>query len=292
MARAKDLAGIAALAGLGYMLSKKGDETGPSSTAQERGDSALRINAQKNAISGNKPKEDADNTTANAYRSGVMGGATQPSGTTTTNVASVKPRSTVASSDLPPAKLKSVSEPSDKSIKLAPEKRDLEAGMSRGTRTAPAPASTVSSSEEGMKNYKPRRTAPAPASTVSSSEEGMKNYKPRYTPPSATKSAPPAASKPAASKPATSTSSNRVPTSEQAAANRQAAYDKVKAVRSSVGDYVRNFETPAERRSREAKESSGMKRGGAVKKMASGGMTASRRADGIATRGKTRGKMY
>jgi hypothetical protein len=37
-----------------------------------------------------------------------------------------------------------------------------------------------------------------------------------------------------------------------------------------------------------------MKRGGKVKKMASGGMTskASSRADGIASRGKTRGKMY
>jgi len=35
----------------------------------------------------------------------------------------------------------------------------------------------------------------------------------------------------------------------------------------------------------------GMKRGGKVVKMASGGMTASRRADGIAQRGKTRGKM-
>ena len=35
-----------------------------------------------------------------------------------------------------------------------------------------------------------------------------------------------------------------------------------------------------------------MKNGGKVKKMASGGMTASRRADGIASRGKTRCKMY
>ena len=34
------------------------------------------------------------------------------------------------------------------------------------------------------------------------------------------------------------------------------------------------------------------KRGGRVKKMASGGMTASKRADGIATRGKTNCKMY
>jgi len=37
--------------------------------------------------------------------------------------------------------------------------------------------------------------------------------------------------------------------------------------------------------------SAGMKKGGAVKKMASGG-SASSRADGIATKGKTRGKMY
>ncbi len=36
---------------------------------------------------------------------------------------------------------------------------------------------------------------------------------------------------------------------------------------------------------------SAMKRGGKVKKMASGGSTASSRADGIATKGKTRGKI-
>jgi len=53
---------------------------------------------------------------------------------------------------------------------------------------------------------------------------------------------------------------------------------------SSIGNYFKNFETPAERRSRENKES---------KKMASGGSvsSASSRGDGIAQRGKTRGKM-
>jgi len=84
--------------------------------------------------------------------------------------------------------------------------------------------------------------------------------------------------------------SGRVPTPEQASANRQAAMDKVKGFGSGVMDAISNFETPAERRSREAKEASGMKRGGSVKKMASGG-SASKRADGIAQRGKTRGKM-
>ena len=87
--------------------------------------------------------------------------------------------------------------------------------------------------------------------------------------------------------------SGRVPTSEQASANRQAAMEKVKGFGSSVMDSIANFETPAERRSREAKEASGMKRGGSVKKMASGGnvSSASKRADGIAQKGKTRGKM-
>jgi len=87
--------------------------------------------------------------------------------------------------------------------------------------------------------------------------------------------------------------SGRVPTPEQASANRQAAMDKVKSLGSGVMDSIANFETPAERRSREAKEASGMKRGGSVKKMASGGnvSSASKRADGIAQKGKTRGKM-
>ena len=83
----------------------------------------------------------------------------------------------------------------------------------------------------------------------------------------------------------------KVPSSEQAAAYRAAIGDSIKKGLSSVGDYLRNFKTPAERRSEEAKKStSTMKRGGSVKKMASGGM-ASSRADGIAQRGKTRGKM-
>ena len=75
-----------------------------------------------------------------------------------------------------------------------------------------------------------------------------------------------------------------VPTPEQAAANRQAALGKVKAIGSSIGDYFSNFETPAERRSREAKEAKQYKKGGSVS-------SASKRADGIAQRGKTRGKM-
>lgn len=56
--------------------------------------------------------------------------------------------------------------------------------------------------------------------------------------------------------------------------------DKVKAKRAEE-------ETAAKR----APVSSRMKHGGKVKKMAKGGSVASKRADGCATKGKTRGKM-
>ena len=48
----------------------------------------------------------------------------------------------------------------------------------------------------------------------------------------------------------------------------------------------------AEDAAKDAEEASanGMKRGGAVKKMAKGGSTASKRADGCATKGKTKGR--
>ena len=71
-------------------------------------------------------------------------------------------------------------------------------------------------------------------------------------------------------KPVETSNYNRVPTSEEAAANRQAIYDKVKSMGRSVSDYVSNFETPAERSSRERKEK--------TVKMASGGMVNSYKA--------------
>ena len=63
----------------------------------------------------------------------------------------------------------------------------------------------------------------------------------------------------------------------------------------STARYVRGMRLPDRANVKEDQEylGSGMKRGGAVKKMASGGMasSASKRADGIATKGKTRGKI-
>jgi len=61
---------------------------------------------------------------------------------------------------------------------------------------------------------------------------------------------------------------------------------------SGVGDYLNKTFTMEgrEQAKKEGRERYGMKKGGSVKKMASGGMTSSR-ADGIAQRGKTRCKI-
>jgi hypothetical protein len=61
-----------------------------------------------------------------------------------------------------------------------------------------------------------------------------------------------------------------------------------KARREYSGRYEDGTRLPDE----ESYKGDGMKKGGRVKKMASGGMTASKRADGIATKGKTKCKMY
>jgi hypothetical protein len=86
------------------------------------------------------------------------------------------------------------------------------------------------------------------------------------------------------------TSSNRVPTPEEAAANRKAAIDKLASMGKSVSDYVGNFETPAERSSRERKEKMGNAKGGKIKAFAKGGSVSSR-GDGIAKKGFTKGRM-
>ena len=78
----------------------------------------------------------------------------------------------------------------------------------------------------------------------------------------------------------------KVPSSAQAVANIEEAGDKVKSVASGVGDYLsKTFSMEGREQSKkEGKERYGMKKGGSVS-------SASSRGDGIAQRGKTRGKM-
>jgi hypothetical protein len=74
----------------------------------------------------------------------------------------------------------------------------------------------------------------------------------------------------------------------------QKAYNQRAALRRSEEGLNADEAAAAQERIRQASFDGGMKRGGKVKKMASGGMTkasASSRGDGIAMRGKTRGMM-
>ena len=58
------LAGLAALAGAAYMMSKGKDATGPAATAAEKDASEARTKAQRDAVSGNKSAENKLETPA------------------------------------------------------------------------------------------------------------------------------------------------------------------------------------------------------------------------------------
>ena len=296
------LAGLAALAGAAYMMSKDKDKDkeGPAATAAEKDASEARTKAQRDAISGNKSADNKLETPAEtiARSDKSAGSGSSPitqgqSGTTTrgpdTSAVDLNPNRNEPPKpkNEPPKSSKSNVRPTDATKKYPP-------GVMGGT-TQRADAS---------KMYPPGVMGGAKQADTKSSAVKNAVSDAAKTAVKTTTQGPATSAKSAAS-----SGSSRVPTPEQAAANRQAAYDKLKSVGSSVADYVRNFETPAERRAREAKNpppkstprefnedalstGSAMRRGGMVKKMASGGMTASKRADGIASRGKTRCKMY
>lgn len=152
-------------------------------------------------------------------------------------------------------------------------------------RTAAAAAGpTFSSSEEGMVNYAPRRIPGAGdgvGPTFSSTEEGMQNYVPRRVAPTATSSS----------------------TEEGMAAyvpRRPGQAPVASSTAAGMAAYVPRNLAAVEQARLDALRSSGGRRakGGVVKKMASGGMTSSKmskpsgasRGDGIAQRGRTRGK--
>ncbi|MEY4341791.1 MAG: hypothetical protein RL541_1295 [Pseudomonadota bacterium] len=230
------LAGLAALAGAAYMMSKGKDKeagtTDSNPTRAARPDSTeerLKTPAESIAAADKSDKSTSISTKG-------LSGTTTPGPDTSAPKLDTEINKPVKSASTPAPKTSAA----DNTTAAA-----IPSGVMGGARQ---PTSTVSSSEEGMKNYKPRRTPARPANTVSSSEEGMKNYKPRRTPP------------PAPFK------------------GGQPGYDE-------AGRFV-----GGQRGYDEAGRP--MKKGGTVKKMASGGMTASKRADGIASKGKTKCKMY
>lgn len=221
MARARDLAGLAALAGLAYMANRKKDET-------------QNLGTDSGATMG------ATDVDAGSFGYGDAGAAADAA-----SMAEMGPRGSRA--------------------KVNPETGDLyyPEGVStptpaRAAAAAPARARpNLVSREEGMSNYVPRRT---PAVSPDYSNEG------------------------------------RTYQSKGAAAPAQAAAPKTKIIRTVGGKVIRVPDDSVEETKpsmRNPRTGRPYKKGGTVKKMASGGMSsASKRADGIASRGKTKCKMY
>jgi hypothetical protein len=250
MGRNSNLAGLAALGALGYMMSKDKDQA---STDQTPGPGRQSLGAGYDSPGTNTgsatdlktPMQsiaDADQSVGSST-SPVMRGET---GTTTLgpayNEATTATKSTAAAPKTAAPKSKGISYPSGIMAGAAKTSPDMyPSGIMGGARQADAKPSGRRETYKGL--------------------DGKIHYK--------------EPSDPSASQMAS-----------------DAIFSGAKKVGSGIADYVSNFETPAERRSRLSKQPAGMKRGGTVK-MASGGMTssASRRADGIATKGKTRGKI-
>lgn len=317
------LAGLAALAGAAYMMSK-GKDKDKGKVSEDAGDQ------KTSSYTGDTKKvEAAGIDEAEMKRETQRGPIGQfPSKAKTMSVS--KP--SIKGGDLP------------KADSPKADLRDAEAGKSRGSR---ASSSTTSSSEEGMKNYvsragslagagrgsvnppsvtpqQPARDAEAGTSrgtrTTSTAGAGRGSVNPPVVKPSGPRDSEAGMSRgtrpavvgsgrgtvnPASVTPQQSSRDVEAGMSrgrrEMAPSPGQAQVDTVRKLQSAA-------RVPSSRAGMPGYDESGrpmmagrrgydeagnpMKKGGAVKKMASGGMTASRRADGIASRGKTKCKMY
>jgi hypothetical protein len=270
MAKARDLAALAGLAGLAYAMRKKGD-----SSTTDTGDETERLKARK-------PAEEEKRRQVTDY----MKKAPE------TEAAKVAPAPKTTTKAAPTTKTPSTS-----------DARNLESGMTRGrpavvnknpNGSIEAPA--ASNRTDAMRNASRANVAEAKRKT-SSAGAGRGFVNPPVPAPKNSREAEAGMSRgtrttsmagagrgsvnPPAPKPAD-------PRSAEAGMSRgtrittppfkggQRGYDE-------AGNFMggqRGFDEAG----------NPMKHGGAVK-MASGGMTASRRADGIATKGKTRGKI-
>jgi hypothetical protein len=214
MARGRDLAGLAALAGLAYMANKKGKETtgvDPDAISPEDAAMGARGNAEMARMAA------LDNPD---FEPGMY--TKEPGGDSAPAPARAAPTRSAAKA------------PAAAPVRT-PGNRDLEKGVSRGSGAGRASRYDYSNEGRGKERL-------ILGNTTGSTEEGMKGYVPRRTPKPLTE----------VRRPGTRVNYENADTSDMA-----------------------------------------YKKGGKTKKMASGGMTsASKRADGIASRGKTKCKMY
>lgn len=253
------LAGLAALAGAAYMMSKGKDATGPAATAGEEKASKARTDAQKNAVSGSGATNESSYTgttknTADAAKNIGFGGGDDSD----KNLKRVEPG---VYGPIPKPKPEPAPPPPPKKEPVDPLANYEGGDLLTGTRSS-MPASNV---PDAIKNESVAKTNAMIAQKDANKSANAGNMK-------------------------------------VAAKKYSEATDQYKNLSraAAVTNARKREEKQLQKQSREDKlRASGGRRaaGGAIKKMASGGMTskvssASKRADGIASRGKTRCKMY
>jgi hypothetical protein len=156
MAKARDIAALAGLAGLAYAYNKnKGDSSkGPSATAEEIKASEDRIDAQKNAVSGNRVTDTGDETNRLLARSPAPDysneGRNKPpkvSDSVTSSAPKVAPAKSAAAADEPVGFTTSVSS-ANRTDQLA----DLSRAVKREDATKKAAQKDFSNYERKFKN--------------------------------------------------------------------------------------------------------------------------------------------
>ena len=149
MAKAKDLIALAGLAGLAYanrdkLFGGKDKDKGPSATAEEEEASKVRMDAQKNAVSGNRVTNESSYTgttknDSNAAKNIGYGGGDDSD--KNLRLSSTPVTQSVRSGKSAAEAVASTSDPRNLEANMTrgtrpADPRKLEAGMSRGTRPA------------------------------------------------------------------------------------------------------------------------------------------------------------
>jgi hypothetical protein len=264
MAKARDLAALAGLAGLAYAMRNKGskDDAGDQKTSSYTGDTK-KVAASDDRMSNedyikSRMKKAPEAEDAN---SGSEGRRTSMGVETVTKAVPKAAPAKQATADR-----RSLESGMSRGTRAA-DPRNLETGMSRGTRTT-----SVAGAGRGVVNP-PRAASADPRSAEAGMSRGTRTTsmagagRGLVNPPGAGPTDP---------RSSESGMSRGTRTSAPPFKGGQAGYDE-------AGNFMggqRGFDEAG----------NPMKKGG-MTKMASGGMTASRRADGIATKGKTRGKI-
>ena len=308
MARNADrLAGLAALAGAAYLYNNRKNKEGPSATAAEEEASNARMKAQRDAVSGKrvtnesadketkrkiletitKPKEKSNDAAGNQ---GVL-----DSNSSNVNESDAKKSDATSVTNVENANNKPAKQPVVKRRKDFGGYGDEISRYAASVPTANTSSASTSASPVPVKRSREEAQAVINQHKIDAAAERKKRLalqlgaKP-YTPvkPSLATSSSGADIKAVADPDAAKAQYSRS-MADQMRAKRDAENAKKIADMKRKTEAFKNSRPDMEDQIKNTMGST-MKRGGAVK-MASGGMAASRRGDGIAQRGKTRGKM-